>query len=102
MGMELKEGLRKWRKVLIVIAVMVLLSPLFAWAAEVVEWADPLENVAERLGALEHEYAIISGLIPDYAIPGADPYASVIVAGIVGCLIVLGLGLIMSKVLQRK
>ncbi len=102
MGMEVKEGLRKWRKVLIVISVMILVSPFFAWAAEVVGYAEPLENVAEHLGAMEHEYAIISGLIPDYTIPGANPYASAIVAGIVGCLIVLGLGLIMGKVLQRK
>ena len=100
--MEVKEGLRKWRKVLIVIAVMILFSPFFAWAAEVVGYAEPLENAAEHLGAMEHEYAIISGLIPDYTIPGANPYASAIVAGIVGCLIVLGLGLIMGKVLQRK
>jgi len=100
--MELKKGLRKWRKVFIVIAVMLLVSPFFAWAAEVVGYAEPLENAAERLGAMEHEYAILSGLIPDYTIPGANPYASAIVAGIVGCLIVLGLGLVLGKVLGRR
>jgi hypothetical protein len=102
MGMELKEGLRKWRKVLIVISVMILVSPFFAWAAEVVGYAEPLENAAEDLGAMEHEYAILSGLIPDYTVPGADPYASTIVAGIVGCLIVLGLGLVVGRVLERR
>ncbi len=100
--MELKEELRKWRTVLIVIAAMILVSPFFAWAAEVVGYAEPLENAAEHLGAIEHEYAIISGIIPDYTIPGANPYASTIVAGIVGCLIVLCLGFVIGKALEGK
>jgi len=100
--MELKEGLRRWRGVLIAIFLMILVSPFFAWGAEIVGYAEPLENAAEHLGAMEHEYAIISGLIPDYTIPGANPYASAIVAGIVGCLIVLGLGLVVGKVLERR
>ena len=87
---------------LIVIAAMILVSPFFAWGAEIVGYAEPLENAAEHLGAMEHGYAIISGLIPDYTIPGANPYASAIVAGIVGCLIVLGLGLVVGKVLERR
>ncbi len=99
---SLKEGLRKWRSVLIVISVMILVSPFFAWASEVVGYAEPLENAAEHLGAMEHEYAIISGIIPDYTIPGANPYASTIVAGIVGCLIVLGLCMVIGKALGGK
>ena len=100
--MELKEGLRRWRGVLIAIFLMILVSPFFAWGAEIVGYAEPLENAAEHLGAMEHEYAIISGLIPDYTIPGANPYTSAIAAGIVGCLIVLGLGLVVGKVLERR
>jgi len=100
--MELKEVLQRWWKVLIVLGVMILVSPVFAWGAEVVGYAEPLENAAEHLGAMEHEYAIISGIFPDYTIPGANPYASTIVAGIVGCLIVLGLGLVIGKALGEK
>ncbi len=96
------EGLQRWRGVLIALLVMILLSPFFAWAAEVVEYAEPLENAAEHLGAMEYEYAIISGVLPDYTVPGANPYASTLVAGAVGCLIVLGLGWIMGKALERK
>jgi hypothetical protein len=88
--------------VLIALLVMILVSPFFAWAAEVVDYAEPLENAAEHLGALEYEYAIISGVLPDYTIPGADPYASTIVAGAVGCLMVLGLGWMVGKALERK
>jgi hypothetical protein len=100
--MEQTKRPQKWRGALIAILVMILVSPFFAWAAEAVGYAEPLENAAEHLGAMEHEYAIISGVLPDYTIPGADPYASVMVAGAVGCLIVLGLGWIMGKVLKRK
>jgi len=99
---SLIEELQRWWKVLIVIAVMILVSPVFAWAAEVVGYAEPLETAAEHLGAMEHEYAIISGILPDYTIPGANPYASTIVAGIVGCLIVLCLGLVIGKALRGK
>ncbi len=97
----LKEWLQRWKNALIVIGVMILLSPLFAWAADIVGYAEPLENAAEHLGAAEHEYAIISGLIPDYAIPGADPYASAIVSGIVGCVIVALLCLVIGRALAR-
>ena len=90
------------RGVVIAIMVMILASPFFAWGAEVVGYEEPLENAAEHLGAMEHEYAIISGIIPDYTIPGANPYASTIVAGIVGCLIVFGLGVVIGKVLERE
>jgi hypothetical protein len=100
--MELNEGLHRWKGALIAILVMILVSPFFAWAAEVVDYAEPLENAAEHLGAMEYECAIISGVLPDYAIPGANPYASTIVAGVVGSLIVLGLGWITGKVLERK
>lgn len=100
--MELTEGRYRWKGALIAILVMILVSPFFAWAAEVVDYAEPLENAAEHLGAMEYEYAVISGVLPDYTIPGGNPYASTIVAGIVGCLMVLGLGWIMGKALERK
>jgi hypothetical protein len=100
--MEQKKRPQKWRGAFIAILVMILVSPFFAWAAEAVDYAEPLENAAEHLGAMEYEYAIISGVLPDYTIPGTNPYASTIVAGVVGSLIVLGLGWIMGKVLERK
>jgi hypothetical protein len=90
------------RDVVIAILVIIAVSPFFAWGAEVVGYAEPLENAAEDLGAMEYESTIILGILPDYTIPGANPYASTIVAGIVGCLIVFGLGLVMGKVLGRK
>jgi hypothetical protein len=96
------KSLQEWKSPIIVISVMLLLSPLFAWTAEVVGYAEPLENAAEHLGAIEHEYAIISGILPDYTVPGANPYASALVAGIVGCITVAMLCLAIGKVLERQ
>ena len=95
------ESLKEWKGALIVIGILLLLTPLFAWAADLVGYAEPLENAAEELGAMEHETAIISGILPDYMIPGANPYASAIVAGIVGCVIVLVIGILVGKALAR-
>ena len=95
------ESLKEWKGALIVIGILLLLTPLFAWAADLVGYAEPLENAAEHLGAMEHETAIISGILPDYTIPGANPYASAIVAGIVGCVIVLIIGILVGKALAR-
>jgi len=95
------ESLKEWKGALIVIGILLLLTPLFAWAADLVGYAEPLENAAEHLGAMEHETAIISGILPDYTIPGANPYASAVVAGIVGCVIVLVIGILVGKALAR-
>ena len=95
------ESLKEWKGALIVIGILLLLTPLFAWAADLVGYAEPLENAAEHLGAMEHETAIISGILPDYTIPGANPYVSAIVAGIVGCVIVLVIGILVGKALAR-
>jgi len=95
------ESLKEWKGALIVIGILLLLTPIFAWAADLVGYAEPLENAAEHLGAMEHETAIISGILPDYTIPGANPYASAIVAGIVGCVIVLVIGILVGKALAR-
>ena len=95
------ESLKEWKGALIVIGILLLLTPLFALAADFVGYAEPLENAAEQLGAMEHETAIISGILPDYTIPGANPYVSAIVAGIVGCVIVLVIGILVGKALAR-
>ena len=45
------ESLKEWKGALIVIGILLLFTPLFAWAADLVGYAEPLENAAEQLGA---------------------------------------------------
>ena len=72
------------------IAVMIVLSPLFAYAAELVGYSEPLENVAEMMGA--QESPIYHGLLPDYTVPGLDPYLGTVISAITGVAIVMGIG----------
>jgi len=88
------------KKAWIAIGVMILLSPLFAYAAELVGYSEPLENVAEILGAEENqEY---SGIFPDYTVPGLDPYIGTIISGIVGTLLTLGFVYVIGTVLSKS
>jgi len=78
-----------------VIAVMIAVSPIFAYAAELVGYSEPLENAAEMLGLEENP--IYEGLLPDYTVPGLDPYTGTLIAGAVGTAIVLALGIILAR-----
>jgi cobalt/nickel transport system permease protein len=80
---------------LAVIAAMIAVSPLFAYAAELVGYSEPLENAAAMLGLEENP--IYEGLLPDYTLPGLDPYAGTLIAGIVGTVIVLALGFALTR-----
>ncbi|MDI9611357.1 MAG: energy-coupling factor ABC transporter permease [Archaeoglobales archaeon] len=69
------------------IAVLIALSPIFAYFAENVGYSEPLENAAEMLGL--EESPIYEGLLPDYTIPGLDPYIGTLISGAIGVMIVL-------------
>lgn len=71
----------------VIIALMIVFSPVFAYFAELVEYSEPLENAAEILGV--EEEVINPGIFPDYTIPGMDPYIGTFLSGAVGVLIVL-------------
>lgn len=88
------------KKAWIAIGVMILLSPLFAYAAELVGYSEPLENVAEMLGAEENqEY---SGIFPDYTVPGLDPYIGTIISGIIGTILTLGFTYVIGTILSKS
>lgn len=76
------------------VAVLIALSPLFAYLAEVVNYSEPLENAAEMLGL--EEVRIYEGIFPDYTIQGLDPYTGTLVSGAIGVLIVLALAYAMK------
>ncbi len=88
------------RKALAVIIILVALSPLFAYAAEAVNYSEPLENTAEEVGAEEHP--VYSGVLPDYTVPGVDPYVGTLIAGLVGTFITLLLAYALSSLLAAR
>jgi len=71
------------------IGVMILLSPVFAYLAEIVGYSEPLENVAEEIGLAEKQS--YTGIFPDYTIPGVNEYIGTLISGAVGVVIFLSL-----------
>ena len=93
---QLKE---RWAPLTIVVSViLVLLSPLFAYAYE------PLDVVAEKYNATES--TIYEAPMPDYILPPlGETEISGILAGLIGVIIVLivciGIGYLLVKVRKR-
>lgn len=77
---------------------MILLSPLFAYAAELVVYSEPLENAAEKLGAEEDQDYL--GILPDYSVPGLDPHSGTLISGVIGTIVTLALALAIGKVFR--
>jgi len=48
------------------------------------------------------ENPMYSGVLPDYTVPGLDPYSGTLIAGIVGTVITLGVGYGLGTVLRRS
>jgi len=85
------------KKAYFLIALLVILSPFFAWAADLVGYSEPLENAAEEAGASEHE-GIFHGVFPDYTVPSMNPYLSALITGVIGCLIIIIVTMVLRKI----
>jgi ABC-type Fe3+ transport system permease subunit len=63
---------------------------------------DGLEKVAISLGAHEGN-SFWSGILPDYSVSGVgNNYLSTLIAGIIGVVLVLAVGLFISRALKPK
>jgi cobalt/nickel transport protein len=75
---------RAWlRPALAGLLALVVLAPLFAWAAGAVGYTEPLEVAAEATGAADDATASPSAL-PGYVVPGADGPLGTLLAALVG------------------
>ncbi len=87
------------KKFWIVLGVLIILSPLFAYAAELVGYSEPLENIAEKLGAKENP--IYEGILPDYSVPGLDMFSGTLISAVVGTLITMGIAFGVAKAISK-
>ncbi len=71
------------KKALFVIAVLIILTPFFTYAAELVGYSEPLENVAAALG-VEEGAPLYRGILPDYTVSGLDPYVGALISAAMG------------------
>lgn len=81
---------RPWfRTGLAILLVMVVLAPVFGWAAGQVGYAEPLENAAEETGATDDADLRNPGLLPDYGVPGLGSAPGTLVSALVGTALTL-------------
>jgi cobalt/nickel transport protein len=92
---------RSWVKAAAaVILVMVALSPVAAWAAGVVNYAEPLTNAAEAVGAADAARTLYAGLLPAYTVPGVGTYIGTLISGLVGVVVVFVIAVAIGRVLE--
>lgn len=89
------------RKALAVIAVLIVLAPVFGLAAGAIDYAEPIDNAAEETGATEHESTLNSGLFPEYSVPGLGEGLGTVLSAIVGTGLTLGLAVGMGRLLEE-
>ena len=97
-GSAAARGGRGWAVAGVVLSLVVILLSPFASANP-----DGLERVATDLGFINRGQSAIYNILPDYTLPilGQTPL-STIMAGLIGMLVVLALGLIAGRSLQKK
>ena len=88
------------KKSKIILAVSILIGGFLSVFAS--SFPDGLEKVAEDKGFVDKGYGLISGIIPDYVMPGIsyEPFA-VALAGIVGTLVTFYLIVFLGKVIVK-
>lgn len=90
------------RRTLLLVGSLVALSPLFAWAAGVVGYAEPMGNLAAQFGAETHVYRTVPGLFPDYRVAGVGPYAGTFVSGVAGVAVTAAVALGVGQLLASE
>jgi len=92
---------RPWvRRAVAGVLVLVLLAPVFAWAAGAVGYAEPLEHAAAATGAGDDAVSIAPALLPDYSVPGAPAPVGTLVSALVGTALTLVVAVGAGRVLE--
>jgi len=95
---ESRDRHRRWTVLGIGAALVILLLAPFASLNP-----DGLERVAADLGFAAVAHRVDFGLLPGYLVPGlGNGGVSTIVAGLIGLLLVLGVGLALSRLVRRR
>lgn len=93
-------GLARFRTALLVVAALLVVSPVFGVVlAEKIGYHEPLDVAAEKLHLREID--VYHTPFDDYTFPGLPDTVGYIVAGFLGVSVILGLGLAASRLLQR-
>ena len=94
---------RRWPRLgLAVVLLLVLSSPVFAWAAGSVGYTEPLEVAAERAG--DEATGAYAGVFPDYTVPvGAVPGGGdILISGAIGTALTLAVTVGVGRLLREQ
>jgi len=89
------------RGALVGLIVLVVLAPVFGWAAGAVGYAEPLENAAEATGAADAATSIVPALFPDYVVPGIEGSLGTLISAAVGTGLTLGVAVGLGRLLEQ-
>lgn len=89
------------QRALLGLLVLVVLAPAFGWASGAVGYSEPLENAAEETGATDRAEPIISGLFPDYSVPGLGSPLGTLVSTAVGTGLTLAVAFGTGRLLEQ-
>jgi len=90
------------RRQIVALAVLLLVSPIFGVVlSDMLGYAEPLDHVAEALNLSEWEEFNWTPL-KDYTFPGLPDWASYIVAGIIGVVVILLIGFVLQRIVVKS
>lgn len=89
------------RRSLLALLLLVVLAPVFGWAAGAVGYAEPLENAAEATGAADDATAINPGVFPDYSVPGLSSTLGTLVSALLGTGLTLAITIGTGRLLEQ-
>lgn len=90
----------RWqRRTLAGLVGLVVLAPVFAWAAERTNYAEPMENAAALAGAASSAEPAALGLLPGYAVPGLGAHLGTLAAALGGTALTLALAVAVGRLL---
>lgn len=98
-------GSLRWvfhKKAMVLILMLIVISPIFGvLLADLVGYHEPLDVAAEALNLPDLTELINWTPLLDYTIPGLPSEVGYIIAGFIGVLIILGLGVLLSRMVRR-
>jgi cobalt/nickel transport protein len=89
------------RGAMIGLVVLVVLAPVFGWAAGAVGYAEPLENAAELTGAADGATSIVPAVFPDYSVPGVGGSLGTLLSAAIGTALTLGVAIGAGRLLEQ-
>lgn len=88
------------RRAILAIVLLILLAPVFGWAADLLRYAEPLENAAEAAGAPDAATTIYPGLLPDYTVSGLGAHLGTLASAALGTGLTLVIAVGIGRLLQ--